>query len=695
MKERRSLIIIAMCSSVVTLLVELLINYRIFFQISGLSGPQILLNNFIKPVVDIFIHLGSIAGVKFSLLFLKMYTLGLLFYYASHEMLRLEERKATWKIYVVALFLTIGYIALSFISPFYFVVSRGSSYMLPIYQYLALTVVLYLSAIVVYVKIGKSLFSGSKGMLSDIQSDPFGKLDRVFHQNLSKIENDYSVNISYRFTDIDLKEKNGWINFINIFRANTVLGIPGSGKTFAFFLPAIQQLIEKGFSMVIYDFKFSDLTEYAYHCLVTSSEKVLKLNRTLPQFAIISLENTLYSERCNVFQPQQFRDFTVDAYGLAKAFMVALNPSWKNKEGDFFPESATNLVSATAWALKIYKNGRYCSLPHLIEFLSQDTESIVKMLINLKDTSLRNVIRPFEEAFRDGAMEQLQGQMGTVRIALSRLTSKKLYFMLTEDPNLPGFDLQVNSKTNPKILCLANSGQNQGVNNIILSLFVVQIFRFINKKGQSPCAIFLDEAVTLSYPKGTLDTLIATGRSNLVSVWLGFQDLAQMVRDMGKDTADAIFKMIGNTVAGTVRGATARSMMEMIGKMKILKRSTSVSAEGDISESYQEQFDYAVPESFISNLSQGNFCGTLSDNIDQKMNVKAFYGEVNFQHPFKDKEMPSLPYSKYWTEVIARDCKGMGKAEIDKHVEKLLDENFERVIRDIENMKEELLNVPE
>jgi hypothetical protein len=691
MKERRSLAMVFLLLAVIFFIADLFINYRVYFQLNG-GGAEILMTRTFGALSQVFVMLGDIAGVAYSTCFLRAYSVILVFLYTLQVPLGENERPATHRTVLLAVFSTALFFLTLWLSPVSHVMFARDGFLLHVYWYFMLNVTCIALVILFFSRIGKTLMSRfSDNMAEGIHADPFGRNDRVFHQQTEKLENDTSVNIPYFFTGIDLKQKRGWINFINIFRGNVVLGVPGSGKSYAFFLPAIQQLIEKGFSMVVYDFKFHALTKYTYNCLLTSSAHLLKVNGIEPQFTIISLENPLYSQRCNVFQPHLLNDFTVDAYGLAKAFMIALNPSWKNKEGDFFPESATNLVAAAAWGLKIYQNGKYCSLPHLIEFLSQDTDSVVTMLINLKDNSLRNVVRPFEEAKQDGAMEQLQGQMGTVRIALSRLTSPKMYFMLTEEDDREAFNLQINSRSSPKILCLANSGQNQGVNNVVLSLFVVQIFRFINKEKQMPCAVMLDEAVTLSYPKGTLDTLIATGRSNRISVWLGFQDLSQMVRDMGRDVAESIFKMIGNTVAGLVNDDTAERISKRIGKMKIMKRSTSVSAEGDVSVSYQEQFDTAVPDSFISSMSQGTFAGTLADNFDQKMSMKAFYGEVDFKDPFRDTGMKDLPYSDYWTDILKRECDGWTPEQIDTFVEQKMDLNFQKVVKEVEMMKEQLL----
>ena len=46
------------------------------------------------------------------------------------------------------------------------------------------------------------------------------------------------------------------------------MGTPGSGKSYAVLNNYIKQHIEKGFSMLVYDYKFDDLTRIAYNHLL-------------------------------------------------------------------------------------------------------------------------------------------------------------------------------------------------------------------------------------------------------------------------------------------------------------------------------------------------------------------------------------------------------------------------------------------
>jgi len=713
-KERKKVVTVGLCVAIVFIGLDLLLNYRIENQILGLQGNEVLMGDAFQKLTYLTLSIFGFFGVAYTVICIKIVSWLLVLFFSLTTQFD-ENKKLTPVKLGLGFLVLVSLIGLALYAPFS--LAAGGTNSMPFILYALLTLGMLILCFPAYVAIGKTfkLFDTDSKTIRD---DPFGQLTRIFPQQVDKIENKYSVNVPYLFDSEDGK-KRGYINLINIFRAVLVMGTPGSGKTFGTFLAGIYQLMMKRFTFLVYDFKFPDLTEYTYH----SHQKMLTTlpsDVVAPTFHIISLENTLYSERCNVFQSFVMKDFVVDAVGLMKAFFIALNPSWKNKEGDFFPESAINLGSAATWALSLYtpkgkKKGAYCTLPHVIEFLCQDVETVIDVLLSIKDPSLTNVVRPFQEAKNNEVMEQLQGQMGSVRIVLSRLTSPKLYWMLTEAEQAEPFNLELNSKQNPKVLCMANSGQNQGVNNIVLSLFLVQICRFCNKKNQQPLAMMLDEAVTLSFPRGTLDTIVATGRDRLISVWIGIQDKSQLIRDMGRDVADAIFKMVSNILSGSVHDESAKILSDRMGEIRIMKKTPNESSEGEISYSYSEAYQKILPESFISKMSQGTMAGIISDDIEQKLPHKAFYGEIAFQHPFKDKKimevedykngkfikvdkevyvdkpgLKAMPYSEFWQKELKK-WDGQSKSEIQNNVDKLLDQNFRKVIMDVATMKADLL----
>jgi hypothetical protein len=694
-KESKILANIFLGAAIALLVADLFVNCRLYYQVHGGGGFLPITSDALRLPVKaymLFISMTWLLPISLTWGTLISKVLILLVYsgYIFVAKPSVSDTRPSVYVYVLAATTAVALLLSSFLSPYYCLAVGREVVSVIIYT----TTVLVSFGIIVYSfsLIGKWLaFGSSTSMKEDLQRDPFGREERRFAQERALIKNKYSVNIPYTFIDEYGKQARGYVNLIQNFRAVQVLGAMGSGKSYAFFLPGIQQMLQKGFSMILFDFKYPDLSEFAYNCLQRYREEIEQTVGPAPEFRVISFDVLTESDQCNILQPNLLNDFTIDAYGVADAFLIALNKSWSSKEGDFFPESAKNLAAAGIWALKIYRRGAYCSLPHLIEFLSMDVASVVQILMKLQDTSLTNVVRPYAEAYRDGAVEQLQGQMGTVRIALSRLTSPTIYWVLSDPENGEALQLDVNNPTSPKILCLGSSPKNQRVNNVFLSLFIVQLFRFVNAKGRRPCGVMLDEVVTLSFPKLTLDTLIATARSNMVAVWLGYQDLQQLVRDLGRESAEAIFQMIGNTFAGQVSGDTAKRVSEKIGRMRLLKKSVSINADGEPSYSYSEQYEHAVPESYLGSMSQGTFAGQLADNYDQPLEHKVFYGQIEYKPPFQSDHGEKIPMTPFWANVFEKHCLGFTDDQKDAHVKGILEKNFNRVVSDIQRMREDLL----
>ena len=289
------------------------------------------------------------------------------------------------------------------------------------------------------------------------------------------------------------------------------------------------------------------------------------------------------------------------------------------KQGDFFVDSPIILLAAIIWYLKIYDGGRCCTFPHAVEFLNQPYEKIFPVLTSYPE--LENYLSPFMDAWRGNAQDQLQGQIASAKIPLSRMISPQLYWVMTGND----FSLDINNPASPKILCVGNNPDRQNIYSAALGLYNSRIVRLINKKGRLKSSIIIDELPTI-YFRG-LDNLIATARSNRVAVCLGFQDFSQLERDYGDKEAKVIFNTVGNIFSGQVVGDTARTLSDRFGKIVQLRESQSVSNE-NITHSINTQLDALIPPSKISNLTQGMFVGSVADNMDQPLPQKIFHARI-------------------------------------------------------------------
>ena len=453
----------------------------------------------------------------------------------------------------------------------------------------------------------------SRLLKNNLMDDVFNLENESFMQETRLLENEYSVNLPTRFYYKKRWHK-GWINIVNPFRASMVLGTPGSGKSFAIVNNYIKQQIEKGFALYIYDYKFPDLSEIAYNHLLTH----LDAYEVKPQFFVINFDDPRKSHRCNPINPAFMTDIS-DAYESAYTIMLNLNRTWIQKQGDFFVESPIILLAAIIWFLKIYQGGKYCTFPHAIEFLNRPYAQIFPILTAYDE--LANYLSPFMDAWEGGAQDQLQGQIASAKIPLSRMISPALYWVMTGDD----FSLDINNPREPKILVVGNNPDRQNIYSAALGLYNSRIVKLINKKKQLKSSVIIDELPTI-YFRG-LDNLIATARSNKVAVCLGFQDFSQLTRDYGDKESKVIQNTVGNVFSGQVVGETAKTLSERFGKVLQQRQSMTIN-RNDKSTSISTQLDSLIPASKISNLTQGMFVGAVSDNFDERIEQKIFHAEI-------------------------------------------------------------------
>jgi hypothetical protein len=357
-----------------------------------------------------------------------------------------------------------------------------------------------------------------------------------------------------------------------------------------------------------------DLSEIAYNTLLKNRNKYT----VAPSFYVINFDDPRKSHRCNPISPDFMTDIS-DAYEAAYTIMLNLNRTWIQKQGDFFVESPIILLASIIWYLKIYKDGKYCTFPHAIELLNKQYADIFTILTSYPE--LENYLSPFMDAWQSGAQDQLQGQIASAKIPLSRMISPQLYWVMTGND----FTLDINNPKEPKVLCVGNNPDRQNIYSAALGLYNSRIVKLINKKKQLKSSVIIDELPTI-YFRG-LDNLIATARSNKVSVCLGFQDYSQLIRDYGDKEAKVIQNTVGNIFSGQVVGETAKNLSERFGKVLQKRQSMTINRQ-DTSTSISTQLDSLIPASKISNLTQGMFVGAVADNFDERIEQKIFHAEI-------------------------------------------------------------------
>lgn len=513
----------------------------------------------------------------------------------------------------------------------------------------------------------------------NLMEDVFNMENESFMQETRLMENEYSVNLPTRFY-YKKRWNNGFVNIVNIFRACMVIGTPGSGKSYAIVNSYIRQLIAKGFAIYIYDYKFDDLSTIAYNSLLKNMDKY----EVKPRFYVINFDDPRRSHRCNPINPEFMTDIS-DAYEASYTIMLNLNRTWIEKQGDFFVESPIILLAAIIWYLKIYKNGIYCTFPHAVELLNKPYSDLFTVLTSYPE--LENYLSPFMDAWKGGAQDQLQGQIASAKIPLTRMISPQLYWVMTGND----FSLDINNPKEPKLLCVGNNPDRQNIYSAALGLYNSRIVKLINKKRQLKCAVIIDELPTI-YFRG-LDNLIATARSNKVGVLLGFQDFSQLTRDYGEKESKVIQNTVGNIFSGQVVGETAKTLSERFGKVLQQRQSVSINRQ-DVSTSINTQLDSLIPASKIANLSQGTFVGAVADNFGEKIEQKIFHAEIVVDHAAVSAEEKAYRKIPFINEFKDKDGNDIMMQQIQRNYDQIksdaqaiINEEMDRIKNDPELCK--------
>ena len=570
----------------------------------------------------------------------------------------------------------------------------------------------------------------SKYFKDGLIKDKFNFENESFKQMENKDENRYSVNIPMRYYYRG-KFRHGFVNIVNPFRGTFVVGTPGSGKTFSVIEPFIRQHSEKGFAMVVYDYKFPTLATKLYY-QYRKNQHLDKVPEGC-QFNIINFVNIEYSRRVNPIQ-QKYIPNLAAASETAETLLESLQKGKKDSGGadQFFQTSATNFLAACIYFFvnydkkpydedgnelvaeyktdketlhrkltgRVFKDntmqekvqpaywlGRYSDMPHVLSFLNHSYEEIFEVLKT--DPEVYPLLASFVTAFQNKAMDQLEGMIGTLRVQISRLATKEAYWVFSGDD----FDLKVSDPKHPSYLLIANDPDMESIigalNAMILNRLVTRVNSGMGKNV--PVSIIADELPTLYFHK--IDRLIGTARSNKVAVTLGFQELPQLEADYGKTGMQKIITTNGNIIAGSARAKETLDWLsnDIFGKVVQMKKGVTIDRD-KTSINYNENVDSLVPAAKISDLPTGWICGLTARDFtetktgrDGSMNIQEskefetakFFCKTNFDmEKIKEEEADykNYPIPKYY-EFESTDAR-----------ERVLYANFERINQEVKEM---------
>ena len=520
----------------------------------------------------------------------------------------------------------------------------------------------------------KGADSISKLMKTKMDKDRWNTEEESFDQNRELVETPTSVNIPYKFR-YKKQTQQGWMN-IDPFRGTMVIGVPGSGKTWGVINPTIRQLIGKGFCLCIYDFKFPSLGEIAYyhHLLKKKNDPNYK-----HKFHVVNLDQVEYSRRVNPFK-KEYINTLAQAQEMAESMVTALQKGGGSGGGGseaFFTQSAVNFLASTIYYFGTYEDGKYSDLPHILSFMNRSYQEIFDTLFTNEE--LVSLMSPFRSAYENKAFDQLEGQVGTVKIFLSRLATKESFWVFSGDE----VQLKISDRTDPSILILASNPRTQDINSALYSAVLNRVISQINDKGNLYSGLIADEFPTIYIHK--VDNLVATARSNKVAVMLGLQEQPQLRQFYKKEVAETISAIMGNILSGAVRDKGTLDWLEkMFGKIKQKSYSESISNQGS-NMTISEKMDVMIPAGKIAGLRTGEMAGMVvqgNDNATEDFKTSAIFGKINLDiKAIKEEENNYVKMPVYYS---FKDSAGNDRKS------EILMANFRRINKEVEMMINEI-----
>jgi hypothetical protein len=500
----------------------------------------------------------------------------------------------------------------------------------------------------------------SKIISSRLGKDKWNREGESFKQDEKASKFPLSVSIPMLFY-YQKRVRSGYINIENIFRGTLLIGTPGSGKSFGVVMPFIRQLIDKQFCICLYDFKYPDLASLAYLRYVNKKSDKSKMS-----FHVINLNQVEMSRRINVFRSDYIQTLA-DASETAEALVEALKKGDKSGGSDqFFTQSAVNFLAACIYFFARFESGKYSTLPHVLSFLNCSYQEIFDCLVSNEELS--SLLSPFMSAYRAKAFDQLEGQVGTLKIFISRLATLETFWVFSGDD----FSLKISDPATPSILVLANDPSTQNINSACYSVVLNRLTRLLNAKGNLPSALILDELPTIFVHR--IENLIATARSNRVAVLMGLQELPQFHQHYGKEVANTICSVVGNVLSGSVRSKETLDWLEkLFGRVKQESESVSID-RSKVSLSLSERLEHLIPSGKIAALSTGEMVGILarenSDRYAREYLPSAVNCKINL-----DLKAIAAEQAAYIPLPVCYDFKG--------NKSKILSENFSKINQEV------------
>lgn len=491
----------------------------------------------------------------------------------------------------------------------------------------------------------------------DLEDEFSFKPTKVLH------ENEFSFNWK--------SDKGEYINVVNPFQGNLIIGGAGAGKSYTLIKPMIKTAVEKHYTGVLYDFKAPELTEYLVSCFKERSKspeykkwmKAHGLTEDKRKIRIVNLRNPNYSHRINPISPKYMEEISF-ANEYAITILLNINKEWITKR-DFFANNAIAYLAGIFWYLKSEFPDQ-CTLPHAVTIALQNSKRVLTML--RANDEVAGIIATLTTAMDNKAEGQIAGAVSSLQDPVRSLFTPEMFWILSGND----FSLSLNDPDDPAILCLSNDAELEQTYSPVLSLIATVCMKLMNKKKQRHSMFMLDEAPTIYIP--SLSKLPATGRSSQIATIYCAQDISQLESQMDDKKAREIIGNLGNQFWGMVNDVkTAETVSKTIGKREKLMKSLSDSKSKGASKGKTEgenqslQMHELIRPDQVMGLKVGQFVGKVTAVEEGESNIFNVKPSIT---PVKDS---------YESKIIA-ECNNE-RIEKDR-MREVMKRNFDKIIKE-------------
>ncbi|MCT7953371.1 type IV secretion system DNA-binding domain-containing protein [Ancylothrix sp. C2] len=364
-------------------------------------------------------------------------------------------------------------------------------------------------------------------------------------------------------------------------RGVSVIGAPGTGKTFSVIDPLIRSALDQGFPMLLYDFKYPAQTKRAVAYAIKRGYTVKVFSPGRPE-----------SEVCNPLDLIRDEEDAVSAGQLAQVIGRNFDRSGGKASSDkFFEEAGDSLVEGILLVTKavgtLTGNPSYCDLMTAQAILS--LSNLAQRMDEASKAKLKVwTSRPLSQIISVKDSEKtVAGIVGTAQRMFQRFLKKDFVGAFCGQTTLP-LDLE-----GKQLIVFGLDRNNRDiVGPLLAAILHMVVTRNVSRtvKRKDPLVTVLDELPTLYLP-ALVNWLNENREDGFVGI-LGYQNFAQLKQYYGDNLARAIVGGTGHKfIFNPQDPESAKFFSDYLGEEEIRFETKSRSTgKGSTSRSFGEQF---------------------------------------------------------------------------------------------------------